>query len=280
MERNDIKEILKEKGVNEKFLEMPAIIEPIYQKYMNLPKSKLLESSYLKVTENGDFSFNGQNYSLTEDGAEITYDDVSISINNYGIETSYSDGSWMGFFSNLFRENGQVILKSGNNGNGYFHRETFLDNGSYSISEANGTRVYEDRDSLGDLSQIDKLDLSELNEEQLTNEFDETSSTIISNYPQTAEWYAKTREALVKRIQKQNDPQDKTERRITRLENTIRDQEREISNLRNRNEKITSMLNKSLNFLSDVKKSPFGRIFFKKEIKEAEQNDHKLLDAK
>lgn len=99
MNREDIKTILSKKGVNEKMLEMPAIIEPLYKRFMNSPKSEL-ENEEVKVDEKGGFTYLGKIYSVKDEGVQIDIpgEDATVQVNKYGIETSYYDGSWMGFF--------------------------------------------------------------------------------------------------------------------------------------------------------------------------------------
>lgn len=243
MNREEVKSVLKTRGIDESLLEMPAIVEPIYQAYMNCPKSMLEEAVELDVDENGNFTFRKNNYTkLDNEGARITNEESTTKVNKYGIETSYADGSWMDLFSNMSRENGEVVSVSGNNGNASYFRTTFLDTGSYSISKAIGMKVYEPEDTLKDDAEIEKLDFAVLTPESILAGFDEKSKTIIENYPQTAKWYERTRAALEARLARQNDPQSRTERKMARLEAKINSQAREISSLRESNEKLTGML--------------------------------------
>lgn len=280
MNRDEVKSVLKAKGIDESLLEMPAIVEPIYQAYMNCPKS-MLEEVELDVDENGNFTFRKNNYTKHEDGgARITNEESTIKVNKYGIETSYADGSWMDFFSNMSRENGEVISVSGNNGNASYYRTTFLDTGSYSISKAIGMKVYEPKDTIKDDAEIEKLESAELDPESVLAGFDETSKTIIENYPQTAEWYANTREALEARLARQNDPKARTERKIARLEAKINSQAEKISRLQEKNEKLTRMLEKALDFMETVRKSPVGKMFFGRKLKKYEEDKKSLSDGR
>lgn len=185
-----------------------------------------------------------------------------------------------GIFSRISRENGEVVDSGGNNGNGSYGQNTFLDNGAYSISYAKGIEVYEPEDTLRDEEKIEELDTAKLDERTILTEFDEISGPIIANYPQTAEWYEQARAALEARLARQNDPEARIERKIARLEAKINSQTEKISRLQEKNEKLTGMLEKSLDFMEDVRRSPVGKMFFGKKLRKYEEDKKSLSSGR
>lgn len=275
MERVELKELLKSMGIDEKLVEMPAIIEPIYKEVMDKTVNQVRKSGIIAVQEPDKFLFDKKSITLEKDGgASVDYDDVSIRINSYGIQTSYSDGNEYDFFSSIIRKvDGTIESTSGNNGNGSWGENVYLDNGSWSIKNACG-------ESISTRSSI-RYGVErpvELDKKSSLEEFDTNSKSIIQNYPATAEWYAKRREALEATIERETDPVLLEKRRVEALEAEVKRLTAVNRDLTNRNEKLSSMLNRSLEFMSEVRKSPVGQIFFHRKLKKYDENA-KSLDS-
>lgn len=277
MERKEIKRVLKEMGVREEFLEMPAVIEPIYVEMMEKTASDLSGKGRISVDENGDFSFGDRKIKLNKEGcAEITQGDYIITTNTVGIEVAYSDGNWQDFFSHISRDNGIVVNSSGNNGNASYYESTHLDKGSWSIRNASGINI----GVVASHNRDKEFNPFPSTPEEVLSEFDEVSGSIIENYPNTAEWYAKTREALKVVAEKEADPEKQNKDRIEFLERKVARLEREKRDLIQRNSKLTSMLEKTLEFMDTVRKSPVGKIFFGKSLKKYEDETKRLPEGR
>ena len=53
MERSELKELLKRKGVRPELIEMPAVVEPIYKDVVDKTVSQVENSEALKANEDG-----------------------------------------------------------------------------------------------------------------------------------------------------------------------------------------------------------------------------------
>lgn len=277
MNRNEIKKVLKEMGVRKEFLEMPAVIEPIYVEMMEKTAHDLSGKGRINVDENGNFSFGDKKIKLNKDGcAEITFGDAKILTNSVGIEISYSDGNWQDFFSHISRDNGIVVNSSGNNGDRSYYESTHLDKGSWSIRNASGISI-----RTNSSHNIDKeFTPFSSTVEDVLSDFDSISGSIIENYPNTAKWYAKTREALKAVSEREADPEKQNKAKIEFLEKEVSRLENDKKDLIKRNSSLTSMLGKTLEFMEIVRKSPFGKIFFGKTLKKYEEETKKLPEGR
>ena len=263
MTRNEIISVLKDKGVNSKLLEMPAIVEYLYDTYLKtLTTTELLDSKSFSVDSNGNFTFGSTSFSLDGNGAKRynTNSGRIVHINEYGIEDlEYSEDDWRDLYNNLSRKNGEIIFTSGNNGNGSSHRTTYLDKGNYSLSDSIGIRILGDDDYDVDSLDSEKIDSPQIDSEKLLAEFDSNSEEIKATYPITAEWYDQTRKSLLECIENQNNP-------TFRYKKIIEGLEKKVTLLQADNKHLTSMLNRSLSFIEDVRNSSVGRLFFGKKI--------------
>ncbi len=276
MERVDIKRVLKEMGVANELLEMPAVIEPIYRELMEKSEKELRKSGRVAVDEAGNFSYANRKIKLDENGeAEIAFGDAVIRTNRYGIETYYSDGDTISFYSTNMRDAGTVRCMSGNNADCSFYETKHLDNGSWSIRSAAGVILEETSSS----SKQKEFMPAEFNLEEVMEEFDTNSKPIMENYPKTAEWFEETRATLKEKAEKELDPEIRTQRKIEFLENRVKKLENDKKDLLNRNSRLLDRLEKSIKFINEVKRSPVGKIFFKKGIQSLEEDSKKLPEG-
>lgn len=153
----------------------------------------------------------------------------------------------------------------GNNGNGSLDRYSSLDNGSWSIKDARGERVNKEKLKDGHET-IEELD--ELDREKILSIFDQTSSLIVKNYPNTKEWYATLRNKIANEILIELSPEEMMKRKINRLEKKVQDLTEQEEDLKSRNEKLTKMLRRALNFIDGVGENMLGKRVFKKSLKE------------
>lgn len=276
MERADIKRVLKELGVSEALIEMPAVVEPIYKEMMERPESDLRKEGKVTVDEDGNFTFGDKKIRLREDKcAEITFGDAQITTNAVGIEMEYQDGGWQDWFSHNKREGGKVVNMSGNNGNASYRETTAIDNGSWSIRNASGI-------TLGSASSHAKEEKRTVEEslDTILSEFDAMSRPIIENYPKTAKWYKTKREEVRKVAEKEIDPEEQNKRRIAALEAQVTKLEKRNLELTKSLSQATTRLGKAIDFIGEVKRSPFGKMFFGRKIKTFEDDAKGLPEGK
>lgn len=275
MDRIELKKILKEIGVNETLTEMPAVVEPIYRELFDQTSSEVRESGRFVVYEDGSFSFDERQITLSPgSGATISYEDVLIEVNTYGMEIEYSDGNYQSNFSSISRKDGRVDTFSGSNGSTSGVGHMSLDNGSWSIKDARGTDIVCDEyhnDKMDE--EIDSVDIDLV---EVLNEFDERATGIILAYPNTEGWFRRTRMAVVENIEKQNDAEEKEIRRIQRLERRVIKLEIENKKLQESHAKTASLLERALKFVKEVKKSPAGQIFFGRKLKALDADTKRL----
>ena len=145
MERIELKKILREMGVHEILTEMPAVVEPIYREFFDDTSSEVRECGRIVVYEDGSFSFDDRQITLSPgSGATISYEDVLIEVNTYGMEIEYSDRNYQGKFSSISRKDGRVDTFSGSNGTASGIGHMSLDNGSWSIKDSRGAEIVSD----------------------------------------------------------------------------------------------------------------------------------------
>lgn len=259
MTREEILSTLREANIDEKYLQMPGVMEYIYTYSERLKKDKFLES--LCVEPNGDFKVLWYNFIKKENGnLEKKFSGTTTIINKYGIEIGeYSEDEWIDFFDNYSRENGRYIHHTGNNGNGSLYQYSYLDTGDYSIHRAKGQRIIGDGDSDIDSPKSQDIYNATFDTQAIISEFDKKAEETTTKYPLTAEWYAKTRKDLLDCLDKQNNPEYRYKRKIELLES-------KVQNLEYRNARLIKMLNRALTFVENVKASRLGQFFFKKEI--------------
>ena len=267
MERADIKRVLKELGVSEALIEMPAVVEPIYKEMMERPESDLRKEGKVTVDEDGNFTFGDKKIRLRED--------AQITTNAVGIEMEYQDGGWQDWFSHNKREGGKVVNMSGNNGNASYRETTAIDNGSWSIRNASGI-------TLGSASSHAKEEKRTVEEslDTILSEFDAMSRPIIENYPKTAKWYKTKREEVRKVAEKEIDPEEQNKRRIAALEAQVTKLEKRNLELTKSLSQATTRLGKAIDFIGEVKRSPFGKMFFGRKIKTFEDDAKGLPEGK
>lgn len=277
MERSELKELLKRKGVKPELIEMPAVVESIFKEVIDKTVSQVEKSGEIEVRGDGTFKFGNRVVTPGDNGgAVIAFGDATIDVNQAGIAISYQDGGWMDYFSHTYRKpDGMIEHSSGNNGNATMSTRTSFDNGSWSILNAQGAE-YSNMPYIGSKNVL----TGGLDKEAILKEFDENSQTVMKNYPGTISWYTERREALAKTLERETDPAVIEERRIKDLEEEnarLRKANRELTTS---NQKLTFMLEKSLEFMSSVRNSPVGNIFFGKKIKEYENGLNRLDEGK
>lgn len=262
-------------GVNNMLVEMPAVVEPIYRELFDQTSSEVRDCDRFIVYEDGSFSFDDKQITLSPgSGATISYEDVLIEVNSYGMEIEYSDGNYQDKFSSISRKDGRVDTFSGSNGSATGIGHMSLDNGSWSIKDARGADIV--CDEYHNDKMDEEIDSVELNLAEVLDEFDERATGIIIAYPNTEGWFRKTRMSVIENVEKQNDIEEKEIRRIQRLERRVIKLEAENKNLKELQDTTASLLERTLKFVKEVKKSPAGQIFFGKKLKNLEVDTKRL----
>ncbi len=262
MERKDFISLLRQMGTNDKLIDKPGIIEPIYLKLRNKSEKEIKNTKAILILRNGDISFEDVDYFVTKDGeeAKIAHGDIEICVNKYGIQTSKNSGDGSNFYSYMNRRNGIIECVSGNSG--AFSRKCYLDNGHCLIEKACGERV---NASLFGKSEKhgEEIDRVHLDLKAVIATFDKNAKETIRDYPNTRAYYKLTREHVIYNVRLQNDPLKKMQRTIDRLKI-------ENDNLRKRNERLVKRLNAATQFIEGVKKNPASKLFLKKEINDVD----------
>ena len=262
MERKDFISLLRQMGTNDKLIDKPGIIEPIYQKLKNKSEKEIKNTKSILILRTGNISFEDVDYFLTGDNdeAKIAHGDMEICVNKYGIQTSMNSGDGSTFYSYMNRINGIIECVSANGKS--FSRKCYIDNGNPIIKDACGERV---NASLFGKSEKngEEIDRIHLDINEVVGTFDKNAKDTIRKYPNTRAYYKKTREHIIYNVRLQNDPLRKMQRTIDRLKI-------ENDNLRKRNESLLKRLHAANQFIEGVKKNPASRLFLKKEINDVD----------
>ena len=143
----------------------------------------------------------------------------------------------------------------------------YYDNGSWSIKGAYGPLIGK-KDDKGTLVAAD--------EKQLLEDFDKMAETMSAEYPKTKEWYDKKREEVKKALSEFNSPEVRLKVEMDELRKANGVLIAENKSLRTDLGKTRDMLKKTLDFMEEVKKSPVGKIFFRKGLKKYEESSRTL----
>ena len=267
MDRKKLIDTLKTMGIPELFLDKPGVVERIFADYATLPVQELQKAD-LNVKENS-FSYNGGSFSLTDKGTiQYKNEDKTITLNEYGIETSLESGLPLTFHTSITRKHGLVHDFDGNDSNGWYDDNIGIDNGSWSLETALGHKTEHNMHTQKTIDVNQALDV-----------FDENAADVIENYPKTKEWYAKKREEVKDALEKHNIKASEIEKfkhptepadmqaKIELLEKENQRLEKENKRLKDSNHKMTKMLKVSMGFAEKVKRSPVGKVFFGRELK-------------
>lgn len=287
MKREELKEYLKNIGVNEKLIEMPAVVEPIFEEFENKTIKELENSGRITALQNGDLNYIiGYSPCSKENGIEnvpktkqIKFDEstggaiakigstVTIYINKYGIEEKYVE-SWgyVDLNREITRESGKIIAEyrdelgksvseNFDNGNCLLENaQIYMNSTSESfLGIGNGDSEYEEK----------FVDCGEV-----IRKFDETALFMSEQYPQTTEWYSLKRAELEKEIEEYEKP-----------ENKIKILEAENSKLRKQNRKYTLMMKRMMDFIDKVKCNPFAKVILRKHIRKYDNAENELPEG-
>lgn len=258
MNREELKKFLIERGVDERLVQMPAIIEPMLVTVRFTNPLRLKEADLVQVKPDGTYKLGERIIKLEEDGtAQITptgndYNEYYvITVNQAGVEDSYSDGSDLFIATRVTRKDGIVDDVFMNNGNGTYSSSKHFDNGHWSIKKAAGYRFRDEDNTPCDFS-----------EEEVRSVFEETSRDIKLNYPGTVAWYQKIAEELESRMAEENDPIKRKELKIRALKLKKGRLEHSISDYTDGIERKLKTVGVSLDCIEKIKKNPLGKKFF------------------
>jgi len=282
--REELKLYLKDIGVNDKLIEMPAVTEPIFKEFENKSIKELRESGRIIVLQNGDLdyimgysSLRGKNgLETVPKKKQIKFDEatggaiatelggiVTIKINQYGIEVEY-DESWEqgDLIKRITRESGKIKIEIIDEHRKYVSEN--FDNGNCLLENApifmNSTTK---RFSGNDTHEEKLVDCDEV-----VRKFDETTLLMSELYPQTAEWYTEQRSKLEKEIEE-----------YTKPENKIRILEEENRKLKKQNKKYILMIKRMMDFIDKVKNNPFAKVLLSKHIRKYDNAENELPEG-
>lgn len=258
MDREELKKLLIEKGVDPRLTEMPAIVEPLLATVMFVNPIKLKESDLIQVRKDGTYKLGERIVKLNEDGTatvtsdgKTSSDDYVITVNKEGIEVSYSDGNELFLATSITRNNGMIDDVFMNNGSGTYSSSKYFDNGHWSIKNAAGYKM-RDTDDMP----------CEFDEEKVCQVFEETSKNIKLNYPNTVDWYEKTEKELESKIAEEKDPIKRRKLIIAVLKHKKKNLEYSNSSYTDRIEGKLKKLGLSLECIEKIKRNPLGKAFF------------------
>lgn len=276
MDRFEIKQLLIDMGVRTELVEMPAIVEQIYREFSDVSLDRVRKSSRIVVREHGNFSFGNAVISLDKDGGATVVDgDLVVKTNEYGIETSISEGDQFGRFSNVRRNDGKIISRVGNAGESRLHETISADTGHWSISDSR-SNVLIDRINHG---VGEELRTTEIKPEKVISEFEYNAENVIRHYPRTAEYYDVLREALKRTLERKTDPLQVEIAKNVDLQKQIDKLRIEKLELANSLEKSNGMLGESLKFMQKVRNHPIGKMFFGRDAKMFEESKARLYSG-
>lgn len=272
MNREGLKKLLIEKGVDPRLTEMPAIMEPLLAEVTYTNPVALKEKDFIQVRDDGTYKLAKRIVSFNADGTvtirpeKITYgEDYDITVNQEGIEVSYSDGNDLFIATSVIRKDGVIDDVFMNNGNGSYSSTKYFDNGHWSIKQAAGYKM-RDNDDLQ----------YEFDEEKVRGIFEETSREVTLNYPNTVSWYKKTAQELESRIAEEKDPIKRKKLSIQVLKMKKRNLEHTVSHYTDRIEERLEKLGESLDCIEEVKKDPLGKRVFAKSLDEYNETAKKF----
>ena len=269
MERNQMKKILKALGMSEKLLEMPAVMERIYQVLKDKTEEEMVKE-IVNVSNDGKtvrIDKLGLFQELENGGAKYG---SGVIIDKYGMDLSYSEDNMFLPSINMKRtEDRKIKITTTNDSTIEINENTFNDDGDAILNYQNYTILKKGATpTLG----------WEGNKEFLTN-----------FYPITKEWFAQRENDIekdegskedVSEIETRSEEQ-KQEEVIEQLNQEIQIQKELIKSLssksdkliqeniqlKNKNSKLQTMLNRTLELCETVQKSKFGKFFFRKQLK-------------
>ena len=264
MERKDIKEILLDLGVEEKYLNMPSIMERIYMELHTYKTKDDIERS-ITVNESGITIINTKDKEIVFGNFQDQYPEtqnpttfIEISektplgkvepeaarffINQYGMDEEY--------MSPVFRDSMVAIMFDF----GFARRNRDVKNREIvnrvvRIGEiVNGESIYEDK---GDYDIRRNRGIWEENKQFLT-----------THYPITRQWFEekerpKTTEELEAEIAE-----------LKQENKELREIAEEKNQLESKVRRLQTMLKTTLDFCTEVKQSRVGKIFFRDKIKQ------------
>ena len=255
MNRVELKCLLRKLGVNERLMQRPAGVEPLYRETVDYTEDKVRRDKLIYF-KNGTLTIARREIKLKEDGTvEILCLDTGdiIWVNEYGIEKEILCKEPKIRFRRIF---GRVEEIDVMNRIVRRYHSYYLDNGEPLIKDAKKIRV---RDWKGVPY--------DFNKDNVFAEFDKNAKEISRLYPKTAKWYEKARIDLLKQIkvEKSNETQ---RRAIEMLKDKIERLESSTEEHRYNINYIFKRLGVSLMFIDDIKRHPLGELLYKKELED------------
>ena len=258
MKREEIKEILFKMGASTKLLEMPAVMERIYNYYINYSEEKLRKE--IKIGPNGDIECKKNDEKNTTKRKFYIDDDGTVIYENFDERENEAQGTYIIDEFGMDRTFFDYSLS-------LFGLEYSLVREKDGISINRGAAFVEDQ---GDpiLNYFNYTTLGEKSTRSIG--FEGNRDFLTKNYPITRGWFeirdGKTPEKT-ERVEtiEYNEEVENLKNRIKTMEEQHKD---EINKLREEKETLQHMLKRTLEVCEAVKNSTLGKLFFRNKLKE------------
>ena len=260
MNRKEIKDILFEMGASSRLLEMPAIMERIYNYYIDYSEDELKKE--IKIGPNGEIECKTDNhYNKYTNGIIRKFSEIEKGeavFENYEQQGIEQKGK---YYIDKFGMDKMFTSDS----NPLFEQECTVVRTTEGMIEVNrGRKVIEDQ---GDpILNYNNYTVLKQNSSR-TIGVDGNRKFLTKYYPITREWFEiregiKIEETIV---DEHNDEVKGLENRIRTIEEQHKE---EINKIIEEKEMLQRMLKRTLNVCEEVKRSALGKIFFGKKLKE------------
>lgn len=256
MKRKQIKDILFEMGASTKLLEMPAVMERIYNYYIDYSEEELRKE--INIGSNGEIECKANDrhnstkrrFCIEENG-EVVFENFerdSIEsngryfIDEFGMDRKFVDDSLVIFEKEYSLERTQEGIKI---------------NGSKEVIEDQGDPI------------LNYFNYTVLKEGfSRTIGFEGNRDFLIKNYPITRGWF-EIREGIRTEENVENSEHNEEVENLKNRIKTMEEQHKgEMKKLREEKESLQRMLKKTLEVCESVKRSPLGKLFFGRKLKE------------
>ena len=269
MKRKEIKEVLLELGASLKLLEMPAVMERIYNYYINYSEEAFRKEVNVGpngeiICEKGNYGDTKRIFKETEDGEAVfenhVRDGKEERKGEYFIDKFGMDKIFREYCEPLF-EKDCIVSRT--------EERTLIINGGKLVVEDQGDPILNYNNFTVFRENASRTIGWEGNKDFLTK-----------YYPITKEWFA-AREGIIEKEQeeekenKEIEPNSEVENLKNRIKTIEVQHEKEIDSLgkerdelKKEKEQLQTMLKRTLEVCESVKRSPLGKMFFGRKLKQ------------
>lgn len=258
MEISDYKKYLKERGMSEKLIEMPAVTNYILNEAINYNLPLDTFRMYVTVESPTVCKLLEKRVKLNEDGtADIEHYNhgrlmAKAKTDECGFEVEYEDVFAIKDKTKYKRNNGFIDMVSITSTlDGTKKRRSCFDVGNIQA----WTKIFGPEDDFGRQIAFD--------EDAIWNEFENNERSVLKIYPHLKRCFDELRQKLKKRIEEEKTPERKRESE-EKEEANLNDECRRLSKILGFE---TRFLEIQLDFIKRVKRHPIGRFIFEEQLK-------------